>query len=325
MSGTEQGTREALRDEAVAWLVRVQSDAATADDWSALTDWLESSEARVAAFEEAELILADLDARKREISQALEPSVSNVVNFPKRTLPRRAWVGAAIAASLAAMIGGPALWDASQGQLVTYQTRPGEVRRITLPDGSRVVLDGGSQLSVRLGWRVRRVEMGIAQASFDVAKDASRPFVINVGDQRVRVVGTAFNIRHTAESLRVTVVRGIVEVAPKQRNLSAPVRLLKGQELCHRQGGRASLVRRVNPEGAFAWSEGQLVADNESLGEVALDLNRRFPTPVRIEGASASKRFTGVIALEDQDAAVRLLATYAGLKVHRANGEIVLK
>ena len=53
-----------MRDEAVAWLVRVQSDAATAEDWSALTDWLEGSDARLAAFEEAELIVADLTLRR---------------------------------------------------------------------------------------------------------------------------------------------------------------------------------------------------------------------------------------------------------------------
>ena len=324
---SDQGleTKEGLRDEAVAWLVRVQSDAATAGDWAALSDWLEGSEARLAAFEEAELIVADLDARKAEIAERLPTSQPNVVSFPKRTPApaRRVWIGGAIAASLAVLVGGPALWTASQGQSVTYETRPGETRRIALADGTRITLDGGSKLSVRLGWRKRQVEMGLAQASFDVAKDPSRPFVIGVGDQRVRVVGTEFNIRHDDKSVRVTVRRGVVEVA--QRDGQSPVRLTVGEELRHEEGAARSEVRRVAPDGAFAWTQGQLVADNETLGDIVADLNRRFTTPIRIAPQVAGRRFSGVIALDDQDAAVRVLAGYAGLTVDRENGEMVLR
>jgi transmembrane sensor len=325
MSGQDLETREEVRDQAVAWLVRVQSDTATAQDWSALADWLEGSEARLAAFEEAELIVADLGLRKAEIAENLSPPAANVVSFPKRAPApaRRAWIGGAIAASLAVLVGAPALWTASQGQSVTYVTKPGETRRIDLADGSRITVDGGSKLSVRLGWRKRQVEMGLAQASFDVAKDPSRPFVIEVGDQRVRVVGTEFNIRHDARSVRVTVRRGVVEVA--QRDGQAPVRLTVGQELRHEAGAARSDVRRVQPDGAFAWTQGQLVADNEMLGDIVADLNRRFPTPIRIAPQAAAQRFSGVIALDDEDAAVHILAGYAGLTIDRENGEMVLR
>lgn len=325
MSGQDLETKEAVRDQAVAWLVRVQSDTATAEDWSALADWLEGSEARLAAFEEAELIVADLDLRKAEIAEGLAPLAPNVVSFPKRALApaRRAWIGGAIAASLAVLVGGPALWTAAQGQSITYQTRPGETRRIALADGTRITLDGGSKLSVRLGWSKRQVEMGLAQASFDVAKDPSRPFLIGVGDQRVRVVGTEFNIRHDDKSVRVTVRRGVVEVA--QRDGQKPVRLTVGQELRHDQGGVRSEVRRVEPDGAFAWAQGQLVADNETLGDIVADLNRRFSTPIRIAPEAARRRFSGVIALDNEGAAVSVLAGYAGLTIDRDNEEIVLR
>jgi transmembrane sensor len=330
MSDRTHETKEGLRDEAVAWLVRVQSDAATADDWMALTDWLEGSPARQEAFEEAELIVADLTERRDEIAGALTPSVANVIEFPaaRRKLsaaPRRAWIGGAIAASLAVMIGGPALWSASQGALVTYETKPGETRRIDLADGTHITLDGGSKLSVRLGWKARRVEMGLAQASFDVAKDPSRPFVIGVGDQAVRVIGTEFNIRNDGRSVRVTVRRGIVEVAQRDAKGQTPTRLTVGQELRHVQGSDTAQVRRVEASDAFAWSQGQLVADNETLGDIVADLNRRFATPIRIAPEAANRRFSGVIALDDEDAAVRLLATYASLHVDRTGEEISLR
>jgi len=50
----DQQATGALDDEAVGWLVRVQSDAATAEDWIALTAWIETSEVNAAAFARAE-------------------------------------------------------------------------------------------------------------------------------------------------------------------------------------------------------------------------------------------------------------------------------
>ncbi|WP_297511337.1 FecR domain-containing protein [uncultured Caulobacter sp.] len=328
MSGHDGETTEGLRDEAVAWLVRIQSDAATAEDWTALTDWLAVSEARLAAFEEAELIVADLEARRAEIADAAPRSAPQVVNFQARTArrpARRVWIGGAVAAGLAAMVAAPAVWNASQGPLVAYETKPGETRRIILADGSRITLDGGSKLTVRFGWRRRQVEMGQAQASFDVAKDPARPFLIGVGDQRVRVVGTEFNIRRDRTSTRVTVRRGVVEVAAREGQVGAPARLTVGQELRHTDGAGPATVRRVAPDAAFAWAQGRLVADNETLGDIVADLNRRFKRPVRITSEAAKQRFSGVIALDDQDAAVRLLAASASLTVDRTPGQIILK
>jgi len=138
-------------------------------------------------------------------------------------------------------------------------------------------------------------------------------------------VGTEFNIRHDERSVRVTVRRGVVEVAQRDGQGQAPIRLTVGQELRHDQATAQSRVRRVAPDGAFAWSQGQLVADNETLGDIVADLNRRFQTPIRIAPEIAGRRFSGVIALDDEETAVRVLAGYGALTVDRADGEIVLR
>lgn len=49
--GADQLATDARREEALAWLVRVQSDVATGEDWAALNAWLEASEENLAAFE----------------------------------------------------------------------------------------------------------------------------------------------------------------------------------------------------------------------------------------------------------------------------------
>lgn len=324
MSGAEDmTTTEALRDAAVAWLVRVQSDRATADDWAGLTAWLEASEDHLAAFEAVERISAELTDRAAEIASAVTPASSRVVPLRRRmALP--VWSMAAAAAVVAVVVG-PMAWRGYQGTPTVYQTRPGETREVALADGSHIQLDSASTLTVRLGWRTRRVEMADAQAAFDVAKDPDRPFLISVGDQQVRVVGTEFNIRHYDKTVRVTVRRGIVEVRQPALGPTPVARLVAGQSLSHVIGAPRSTRTATDPNPAFAWTQGRMVCDDETLGEMVAYLNRRYAMPIKVSPALAGRRFSGVLELGDQDLVVKRLAGYFSLSVHRTDRQIELR
>ena len=314
---------DALRDEAVAWLVRVQSDQASADDWAALTAWLEASDDRLAAFEEVEGLASELTDRAGEIASALKPTASRVVPLRRRAaLP--VW-SAAAAAAVVVMIVGPMAWRGYQGTPTVYQTRPGETRQVALADGTHIRMDAASTLTIRLGWRTRRVEMADAQATFDVAKDPGRPFLISVGDQQVRVVGTEFNIRHYDKTVRVTVRRGMVEVRQPALGSTPVARLVAGQSLNHVEGAPRSVQTAADPSPAFAWTQGRMVCDDETLGDMVAYLNRRYPTPIKISSALAGKRFSGVLELGDQDLVVKRLAGYFSLSVHRTDRQIELR
>ncbi|WP_426015020.1 FecR family protein [Caulobacter sp. DWR2-3-1b2] len=324
MSGADDMTAtNALRDDAVAWLVRVQSDQAGADDWAALTAWLEASDDHLVAFEQVEAVAAELSERAYEISPALKPATSRIVPLRRRAaLP--VW-SAAAAAAVIALVVGPMAWRGYQGTPTVYQTRPGETREVALADGTHIRMDAASTLTVRLGWRARRVEMAEAQATFDVAKDPGRAFLISVGDQQVRVVGTEFNIRHYDKSVRVTVRRGIVEVRQAALGQTPVARLVAGQSLSHVEGAPRSVQTATDPNPAFAWTEGRMVCDDETLGDMIAYLNRRYPVPIKISPALAGKRFSGVLELGDENLVIKRLASYFSLSVHRTDSTIELR
>ncbi|KQY30000.1 iron dicitrate transport regulator FecR [Caulobacter sp. Root487D2Y] len=315
---------DALRDEAVAWLVRVQSDQATADDWAALTVWLEASDDHLIAFEAVESLAAELTDRASEIAPNLTPASSRVVPLPRRRAVLPVWSAAAAAAVIAIVVG-PMAWRGYQGAPTVYQTRPGETREVALADGTHIRMDAASTLTVQLGWRARRVQMADAQATFDVAKDPGRPFLISVGDQQVRVVGTEFNIRHYDKTVRVTVRRGIVEVRQPALGSTPVARLVAGQSLSHVEGASRSVQTAADPGPAFAWTQGRMVCDDETLGDMVAYLNRRYPVPIKISPALAGKRFSGVLELGDQDLVVKRLAGYFSLSVHRTDEQIELR
>jgi transmembrane sensor len=332
MSGqVDPSAEKALRDAAIAWLVRVQSDQANSDDWTALTDWLEASDANLAAFDNVERLSAELHDQRGEIQKALllRPlDGGQVVSFGVRRDRRQRWLPAAAFAAaamvVAALMAGPPIWRDFTGSPNSYQTQRGETRLLTLADGSQVRLDASSSLVVQQGWRSRRVTLVHGEASFDVTKDPARPFLIRVGDQQVRVVGTQFNIRHYDDAVDVTVRRGVVEVWPVSLGRTAAIRLVKGQTLHQAKGDASGVAQSVDPDVAFAWTEGRLIYDNRPLSEVIADLNRRYAIPIHLSAKAASQAFSGVLILDDEDAVVRRLAAYGHLKAVHREGEIVL-
>lgn len=321
---------EETGDQAIAWLVRVQSDASTAEDWSALTQWLEVSSANRAAFEHHELLSAAIEDYAEAILAGIAKPSADILLFPVRMVKPATpiWNAgrSAIAAGLAAVAAfvGFGTWRASEGPLQVYRTAVGETRAIALADGSHIQMDAASTLSVRLGWFTRKVDMGDAEATFDVAKNPNRPFEIAVRDQKVRVVGTEFNIRNYDGVVNVTVRRGIVAIYQPALSNEPITRLTPGWAMRHSVGSTLSVRDHVDPDQAFAWTQGRLVCDHQRLSEIVAYLNRRYADPIHIPRSAEGRLFTGVLALDDQQDVARRLAAYLSLSVHRLDRNIVL-
>ena len=324
---------DAVAEQAAEWFARLQGEDAAGEDWLAFETWL-AVPAHAAAYERLEALWVALEDDAPAIRTALDAPVTAA---PRRELPRRAgerrptrrtWLaaGGALAASLVAGVFVVANWPTPAEPQQTFRTAAGEVQDIALADGTRIKLNGASSIGVRLAGDARRVQMADAEATFDVAHDPKRPFLIAVGDRQVRVVGTEFNISHHDGQTALTVRRGIVDVRPLDQPTAEPTRLVVGQQLRHRDGAPTSTVSTVEPDSAFAWTQGQLVYRDAPLSEVAADLSRRFPRPVRTaDAATGAMRFTGVLVVDNEEAVLRRLEAYAPVKAEPVRGAVVLR
>jgi len=311
---------DARREDAAAWVVRLEAGDLGETEAVAFDAWLSASPQNAAAFDAALAVSHSYAAAADEVAHEL--STRRVTPAP---MGRRAVIGfgAVAAAAAMALLVAPQL---SGPQTQTYETAKGERRTIQLADGSTVDLNGGTRLSVRLGHDARQVALAEGQAVFDVAHDARKPFYVAAGDRTVRVVGTQFDVRRLGGKVSVTVARGAVEVRPAEGATGKSYRLHPGQKLDHVEGQALTRVAAAEADEVLGWRSGRLVYRQQPLGEVVDDLNQQFATPIRLEDQSlAATPISGVLVLDDQAAVIRRLALLVPIQAVRSGPGLVLR
>jgi transmembrane sensor len=222
-------------EEAVAidWVVRVGDPAF--DDWDAFQTWLEADPGHAARYH---ALSAEID--ELAVAGVALPAPAPVpAGAPPRAAGRRpVWIGGALAASLAVVVGYATLRDPAAPYAV--ETAAGAMRTIALADGSTITLGGATRVTLdRHDLRVATLDHG--QALFQVHHDARDPFEVMVGGQRLVDIGTTFDVKRSARQTQVAVSEGTVEFEGE----SAPIRLVAGQGLVARDGV-APVARRVD-------------------------------------------------------------------------------
>ncbi|MBO9560038.1 MAG: FecR domain-containing protein [Caulobacter sp.] len=320
-------------EAAIGWLVRLQGESVTEQDWLDFDAWLTASPTHAQAYD---AVLAfdqglDLDtrfARAEPVAAPLTPPLTAKV-IPLRPT-RRAWAWSAGAAIAAAFVAGAVLVPSKGligGRETTYVTGVGERRAIALEDGSRIDMNAASRVTVRYDRHARRIKMDDGQVFFDVAKDSNRPFLIAAGDTQVRVVGTQFDVRRRDGQVGVKVQRGLVEVRPNMASDATPFRLRPGQGLSHQEGQTDDAkLQPVAVEEIAGWRQGRLIYRDQPLSQIAGDMNRLFPRPVKLGDArTANMRLSGVLIVDEQDAMVDRLSHLLPVDTTTTEDAIVIR
>lgn len=307
-----------IMDEAIAWHVRLRGPAADGALWAEFTAWMEADPAHADAYDA--VALAD-DRLSDELAAAEAPAETpaNVGPFatndnepgPRPRYRRPAFLSIAASLILALFLS-PMLFRAPGIEVIT--TRPGETREIALADGSTIGLNGGTTIALdRKAERFARLDSG--EAIFTIRHDDARPFVVETGDGRLRDLGTVFNVRQSVNGLEVGVSEGSVQYDPGV----AAVTLTAGKQLRVRRGQSKVVVTTIDPASVGGWRQGRLSYHDAPLATIALDLSRSLGTPVTVSPDLASRRFSGVIRIDRDEARLfRQLESLLGVHAHHS-------
>ncbi len=333
-----EARRQRALEEAAAWLVRSQSNALTAADRVALTDWLRESPLHVAAMlcvSHTDHALASFDAW--DSIPVEPPEVGDaVVEWPSSALSRepvKAWstpwrvAATASAVVLMGVMVAGLWWQGLIGGSV-FRTSTGERRDVALQDGSTLRLGPQTRVRVQLTRGERRVVLEAGEAVFKVAKDVARPFLVDADGTRVRAVGTEFGVEKRAGGVLVTVAEGRVAISRSETFLSSPtnapdanavVALAAGEQLSvPSKGARRTSIRKVDTASSLAWANGRLIFDNDSLATVVDRFNQYNSVQIKVTDQQlATRRISGSFDATDLDSLLGFLKSAVPVEIQR--------
>lgn len=194
----------------------------------------------------------------------------------------------------------------------------------TLPDGTRVHMNGGSSLSYdgSFNARMRRVQLD-GQAFFEVAKDAARPFVVSMNRTSLTVLGTSFDASNYAASGYESVIlrSGSVRVScPGCEYVLNP-----GEKLSYSCSEDHADVSAVNAEVVCKWWEDCLVLDNTRLGDALSNIGTRYRMQIiNRSGISLDTRLSLTITTETVDAIMGVISVLLPVKYEIHDNTILI-
>jgi transmembrane sensor len=212
----------------------------------------------------------------------------------------------------------------------TYTTSIGELRSITLEDGSVVELNTQSRVRTHFTPTERRVELLSGEAVFKVAKNPARPFRVVAGSAEIVAVGTAFNVYAQSSRTVVTVLEGRVRVSGQRsatRKAAASARAEQELELA--RGEQAIIAPHVpiakaslaDPRQVTSWTERRLVFEETPLADAAAEFARYNARSIRIEDAKVGElHITGVFDATDPESLVQFVEAYGSVGVREDRG-----
>jgi transmembrane sensor len=198
----------------------------------------------------------------------------------------------------------------------TYVSKVGEIRRVFLPDGSRMVLNTSTKATVRFDKMHRVIELAGGEGLFEVAKDSSRPFVVRAGSVEVRAIGTVFAVRSADQRVDVTVTEGIIELVDNGASRNATVRRVVANEhatVMETSEVHVQSIPHAEAERTLAWRDGQVDFAGESLEAAVQEINRHNHRQIVIDDpALASRPVIGLFRADDPDGFAATVAAALG-------------
>jgi len=277
--------RRRAGEQAVDWMIRLQSGALPRAQREQFADWLRESPLHVAEMLRVAQLHNALEQFAGWSNLSREGATDNdndtVVEFPAVVIPVREetqspvqqvssesssltrhslWIGALAASVLVIMVGVMWFWQSVDRQ--TIETERGERRIVALSDGSVLQVDPDTRLRVEYRAATRQLFLERGRALFRVAKGPQRPFLVRANDTVVRAVGTAFGVERTRLNTTVTVAEGKVAVLPTAA--LAPSLMLADAERPESGSNKPSTAHKAGQESPLFLTANQQVTVQRS-------------------------------------------------------------
>lgn len=324
-----------IPEQAAEWLLRWHcGDLSIAERFEYL-QWLKTSPVHIAETLRMCRLYSWLENTKLKLYITNEDNFSNVVELP----PRERETGAArstgtlalwktrIAAGVAAIALAAAANYVVKTTWIdhTLQTQASEWRSVPLSDGSSVTAAPFTQLRHDIGDDRRVITLVQGSAMFRVAKDPSRPFLVDAGGIVVTATGTQFAVAREADEVTVTMREGsvIVTPAPGIEAKFASIPLQTDQQLTVSAAGEVG-VKQVDGERETEYMSGRLTfGEGDTVRMAVARFNRFNAMQIVVDGATGTKPMRGSFDAIDPLSFAAVVERSTGSAVERESSTLV--
>ena len=312
-------------DDAPVWLARWRSGQMSAIEQQRFQHWLNIPGKR-AEFDTLHRLYDGMQALAKNpgIEAARVAALQRAAPAKAAFFPRLALVAATVAALICGALVLFAAYNDKRPAAEVFRTASNQRQIVDLQDGSRVVLDAGTQIAVRFSKTGRHVDLEQGRAYFTVAKNTERPFVVHTPAGSVWAVGTAFSVDDRKDQVSVLLSEGKVRVeftAHTDGRRKKIITMEPGTELSLKPAGWS--LQRKSPDQALAWTEGLVVFDNIRLADAVAEFNMHSPRKIELAGTLGDERISGTFRIGMTDEFVRALVAYRLARVAHENGQKV--
>ena len=258
-------------------LVRFLLCETTEQEEQKVLDWLDASPENVRMLESLDNSFS---------ASVLNASRYNKIKKAGRAAGTMRYLGYA-ASFVAVLLGlGASFWfgtksvEHPQAQMVTVSTPKGQRTNLTLQDGTRVCLNGGSTIIYPTIFdnQARKVKL-TGEAMFDVSSDKEHPFYVETYAATVKVTGTNFDV--LADSGRgvfsTTLFRGSVSI-----QINDGVYNMTPGQTAKLSGGKLTVTEDTD-EDDFLWTEGVIAVNDKSFRRIAEKIESAFGVRIRCQ------------------------------------------
>jgi len=202
----------------------------------------------------------------------------------------------------------------AQAWLADYRTGTGDVRQVTLPDGTRVWLNAVSAFDQDYRQNYRLLKLIEGDILIDTARDPQqRPFHVQTAQGRLHALGTRFAVRRDGAAQTILAVyEGAVGVRLAN---GVTGEVLASQQVRFTADG-ISDAQPADPA-REAWTQGLLIARNQPLAEVIAQLRRHYRGYLGLASELADLRVFGSYPMGAPEQALTMLAAILPIRVRR--------
>lgn len=210
--------------------------------------------------------------------------------------------------------------------MITVNSGIGEVKSVSLPDGSVAWLNAQSQMSYPEKFTNKREVEIIGEVYFEVEHDEKNTFTVHSKYVNIEVYGTKFMVSTYNDNPNVSTCLFEGSIAMEVPTIKKTLELTPGN-LVTLEKSTMNIIKEENgAEGLNKWISGGISFYNEPLSEIAKKLQRKFGVEVAVEGSKIqSMKLTADFEEENLDQILTYMCSYSGLKFEKTKKGYIIK